>query len=168
MQWRTPNKTRKKVKWKATSRSRDRVPRMPLELLSHRPAQKKTHRLFSPSSTSDVSEVPKNGKRSLSENKEPQKPNLRVFPHNHDVGRIDDWGLGPLSGKSETFRDISDDIILFVSSKRRCREVRNFAPSLIFNPFTTPEKTSCAELAGRGFTNGFSARKVLGLSRNPK
>ena len=40
---------------------------------------------------------------------------------------------------------ISGDIILFVSSKRRCLEARNFAVIFIFIPFTTCEKTSFTE-----------------------
>ena len=40
------------------------------------------------------------------------------------------------------FGRISGDIILFVSSKQRRLEARNFAVILIFNPFTTYEKTS--------------------------
>ena len=54
---------------------------------------------------------------------------------------------------------ISGDIILFVSSKRRCLEARNFAVIFIFIPFTTCEKTSFTEQAGRNFTNSFSGPK---------
>ena len=43
------------------------------------------------------------------------------------------------------FGHISGDIILFVSSKRRRLEARNFAVILIFIPFTTYEKTSFTE-----------------------
>ena len=43
------------------------------------------------------------------------------------------------------FRRISGDMILFVSSKRRRLEERNFAVILIFIPFTTYEKTSFTE-----------------------
>ena len=43
------------------------------------------------------------------------------------------------------FGGISGDIILFVSSKRRRLEARNFAVILIFIPFTTYEKTSFTE-----------------------
>ena len=57
------------------------------------------------------------------------------------------------------FGRISGDIILFVSSKRRRNEARNFAVILIFIPFTTYEKTSFTEKAGRSFTNGFSGSK---------
>ena len=56
------------------------------------------------------------------------------------------------------FGRISDDIILFVSSKRRRIEARNFAVILIFIPFPTYEKTSFTEKAGR-FTNSFSGPK---------
>ena len=58
------------------------------------------------------------------------------------------------------FGRISGDLILFVSSKWRRLEARNFAVILIVIPFTTYQKTSFTELAGRSFTNGFS-----GLSR---
>ena len=57
------------------------------------------------------------------------------------------------------FGRISGDIILFVSSKRRRLEARNLAVILIFIPFTTYEKTSFTEKAGRSFTNGFSGPK---------
>ena len=43
------------------------------------------------------------------------------------------------------FGCISGDIILFVSSKRRRVEARNFAIIFIFIPFTTYEKTSFTE-----------------------
>ena len=43
------------------------------------------------------------------------------------------------------FGRISGDTILFVSSKRRRLEARNFAVILIFIPFTTYEKTSFTE-----------------------
>ena len=54
------------------------------------------------------------------------------------------------------FGHVSGDIILFVSSKRRRLEARNFAVTLIFIPFTTYEKTSFTESAGRSSRNGFS------------
>ena len=57
------------------------------------------------------------------------------------------------------FGRISGDIILFVSSKLRRLEARNFAVIFIFIPFTTYEKTSFTEQAGRSFTNGFSGLK---------
>ena len=50
-------------------------------------------------------------------------------------------------------------VILSVSSKRRRLEARNFAVILIYTPFTTYEKTSFKELAGRSFTNGFLGPK---------
>ena len=69
---------------------------------------------------------------------------------------------GPCFSKvPKLFGRISGDIILFVSSKLRRLEARNFAVIFIFVPFTTYEKTSFTEQAGRSFTNGFS-----GLSRN--
>ena len=40
---------------------------------------------------------------------------------------------------------ISGDIILFVSSKRRLLEARDFVVILIFSPFATYEKTSFTE-----------------------
>ena len=43
------------------------------------------------------------------------------------------------------FGPISGDRILFVSSKRRRLEARNFAVIFIFIPFTTYEKTSFTE-----------------------
>ena len=43
------------------------------------------------------------------------------------------------------FGRISGDIILFVSSKRRRVEARNFAVIFIFISFTTYEKTSFTE-----------------------
>ena len=43
------------------------------------------------------------------------------------------------------FGRISVDIILFVSSKRRRLEARNFAVIFIFIPFTTREKISFTE-----------------------
>ena len=57
------------------------------------------------------------------------------------------------------FGRISGDIILFVSSTRRRLEARNFAVIFIFIPFTTYEKTSFTEYAGRSFTTGFSGQK---------
>ena len=62
-------------------------------------------------------------------------------------------GQGLVSRKARIF---AGDIILFVSSKRRSPVTRNFAVILTFTPFTTYEKTSLAEWAGRSFTNGFS------------
>ena len=43
------------------------------------------------------------------------------------------------------FGRISGDTILFVSSKRRRLEARNFAVIFVFIPFTTYEKTSFTE-----------------------
>ena len=57
---------------------------------------------------------------------------------------------------------ISGDIILYVSSKLRPLEARNFAVIFIFNPFTTYEKTSFTEWAGLSLRMAFQARKVLG------
>ena len=52
---------------------------------------------------------------------------------------------GPFLESPETFRAYSGDIILFVSSKRRRLEARNFAVIFIFISFTTYEKTSFTE-----------------------
>ena len=94
-------------------------------------------------------------------------PNIRCCP-----GRLwfrpcilcvpDGCGSAPgacFSKVPKLFGRISGDIILFVSSKRRRLEARNFAVILIFIPFTTYEKTSFTEKAGRSFTNGFSGPK---------
>ena len=67
---------------------------------------------------------------------------------------------GPVSRKSRNGH-ISGRIILFLCSKRRRLEARNFAVILIYIPFTTYEKTSFTELAGRSFTNGFSGPKCF-------
>ena len=53
----------------------------------------------------------------------------------------------------------SGDMILFVSSKPRRLQPRNFAVILIFTPFTSYQKTSFTERAGRTFRNGFSGPK---------
>ena len=50
-----------------------------------------------------------------------------------------------LSKVPKRFGRISRDIILFVSSKRRRLEARNFAVIFIFIPLTTYEKTSFTE-----------------------
>jgi len=70
-------------------------------------------------------------------------------------------GPGPVSRKSRNF---SAEIIIFVSSKRRCSESRNLAVTLSFIPLTTYEKTSFTEKAGRSFTNGFSGSLRLVFS----
>jgi len=69
------------------------------------------------------------------------------------------WPGACFSKVSKLLGRISGDIILFVSSKRRRFEARNFAVILIFTPFTTYEKTSFTEQAGRSFTNDFSGPK---------
>ena len=53
----------------------------------------------------------------------------------------------PVSRKSRKFSGImiSGDIILFVSSKRRRLEARNFAVIFVLISFTTYEKTSLME-----------------------
>ena len=72
------------------------------------------------------------------------------FPHGWDTSQ------GPVSRKSRNF---SSDIILFASWKRKRSKTRNFAVILIFLPFTSCEKTSFTEQAGRSFTDGFSDPK---------
>ena len=57
------------------------------------------------------------------------------------------------------FGRISGDIILFVSSKQRPLEARNFEVILIFIRFTKYEKTSFTEQASRSFTNSFPGPK---------
>ena len=61
------------------------------------------------------------------------------------------------------FSKVSKVPKVLVSSKRRRLEARNFAVILIFiPPFTTYEKTSFTEQAGRSFTHGFSGRSRNG------
>ena len=56
-----------------------------------------------------------------------------------------DLEVTPGARFSKAPKRISGDIILFVSSKRRRLEERNFAVIFIFIPFTTYEKTSFTE-----------------------
>ena len=70
------------------------------------------------------------------------------------------WSGARFSKVPKLFGPISCDRILFVSSKRRRLEARNFAAIFIFIPFTTYEKTRFTEYAGRNFTNGFSGPKT--------
>ena len=59
---------------------------------------------------------------------------------------ISPYGPGACFSKvPKLFGRISGDIILFVSSKRRRLEARNFAVIFIFIPFTTCEKISFTE-----------------------
>ena len=67
--------------------------------------------------------------------------------------------LGPVSRKSRHF---SADIVLFVSSKPRLLEARNFALILIFNHFTTYEKTALQNKWVAVLRMAFRARKVFG------
>ena len=69
------------------------------------------------------------------------------------------WPGARFSKLLKLFRQLLGDIILFVSSKQRRLEARNFAVILIFVPFTTYQKTSFTEYAGRNFRNGFSGPK---------
>ena len=65
------------------------------------------------------------------------------------------------------FGRISGDIILFVSSKRRRLEVRNFAVIFIYIPFTTYEKTQLYRVSRSEFYEWlFCPEKFSGLSRN--
>ena len=74
---------------------------------------------------------------------------------------------GRFSKVLKLFGRISGDIILFVSSKGRRLEARNFTVIIILIPFTTYEKTSFTEYVGRSLTNGFSLpEKFSGLSRH--
>ena len=78
----------------------------------------------------------------------------------HLLSNMQVWGPGACFSKvPKLFGPISGDLILFVSSKRRRLEARNFAVIFIFIPFTTYEKTSFTESAGRSLTNGFSGPK---------
>ena len=61
------------------------------------------------------------------------------------------WKEVPVCRGPKLFGHISGDIILFVSSKRRGLEARNFAVILNLIPFTTYEKTSFAEWVGSEF-----------------
>ena len=72
------------------------------------------------------------------------------------LARFEDTGLGLLvraelrpgacfSKAPKLFGRISEEIILFVSSKRRRLETRNFAVIVTFIPLTTYEKTSFTE-----------------------
>ena len=72
------------------------------------------------------------------------------------LARFEDTGLGLLvraelrpgdcfSKAPKLFGRISEEIILFVSSKRRRLEARNFAVIVTFIPLTTYEKTSFTE-----------------------
>ena len=61
------------------------------------------------------------------------------------------------------FGSISGDIILFLSSKRRRLEVRNFAVIFIFIPFTTYEKKTALQNKEVGVLGmAFRAGKVFG------
>jgi len=70
----------------------------------------------------------------------------------------------PFLESPETFRVFFEwhfVLILFVSSKQRRLEARNFAVIWIFIPFTTYEKTSFTEWTSRSFMNGFLGPKSL-------
>ena len=62
---------------------------------------------------------------------------------------------------------ISGDIILFVSSKRKRLEARNFAVIFILILITIYWKTRFTEKAGRGFKSGFSGAKSSRDFREP-
>ena len=80
---------------------------------------------------------------------------------NRSTGRKPLGAGARFSKVPKLFGHISGRIILFVCSKRRRLEARNFAVILIYIPFTTYEKTSFTELAGRSFTNCFSDPKCF-------
>ena len=91
---------------------------------------------------------------------------LAVFPKATDLCSLwtDELQCRPgacFSKVPKLFGWISGDIILFVSSKQRCLEARNFAVLLIFIPFTTYENTSFTEKVSQSFMNGFSSPKSL-------
>ena len=66
--------------------------------------------------------------------------------------------LVPVSQKSRNF---SDDLILFVSSKRRRSETRNFASTLFF-PFTNYERPALQNKRAGVLRKAFRARKIFG------
>ena len=72
---------------------------------------------------------------------------LRVaFPARKVLGAFEKRAPGACFSKvPKPFGRISGDIILFVSSKRRRLEARNFAVIFVFIAFTTYEKTSFTE-----------------------
>ena len=63
-------------------------------------------------------------------------------PRAKDSTKVTTRDLGPVSRKT---RNLSGEVILFVSSKRKCSVSQNFAVILIFIPFTTYKKTSFTE-----------------------
>ena len=68
------------------------------------------------------------------------------FSFSTNSTRLCNWGPGACFSKvPKLFGRISCDIILYVSSKRRRLEARNFAVIFIFIPFTTHKKTSFTE-----------------------
>ena len=73
---------------------------------------------------------------------------LGTFVKRNKTQLRDYMTIGPgacFSKVPKLFGHISGDIILYVSSKLRRLEARNFAAIFIFNPFTTYEKTSFTE-----------------------
>ena len=70
------------------------------------------------------------------------------------------FGQEPISRKSRIFSSAFrvTQFSLYLQSEGVSRHL-NFAVILIFIPFTTHEKTSFPEEAGRSFTNGFSGPK---------
>ena len=82
----------------------------------------------------------------LRPNSRPTQPSAPIWPDSSTGGALHrnrrDRGSNPRSGACfskvpKLFGRISGDIILFVSSKRRRLEARNFAVIFIFIPFTT-------------------------------
>ena len=79
------------------------------------------------------------------------------------VSRVREYSRTQSSGACfskvpKLFGSISGDIILFVSSKRRRLEARNFAVIFIFIPFTTYEKNQLYRIR----RSEFRLRKVFG------
>ena len=92
----------------------------------------------------------------------------RTPAHQRDLKRFLATKPGACFSKvPKLFGRISGDIILFVSSKRKRLEARNFAVIFIFTPFTTYEKTSFAGRSRTYFYEWlFGHEKFSGLSRN--
>ena len=79
----------------------------------------------------------------------------------------DNWKPGARFSKvRKLFKCISDDIILFVSSKRRHREARNFAVILNLFPLQHMKRPALQNLRVVVLRMAFRARKFSELSRN--
>ena len=113
-------------------------------------------------------------------NKKKMKDRLSLCSNNQQDESV--WSsqflLGPLKQLRERprarfskvpklFGHISGRIILFVCSKRRRLEARNFAVILIYIPFTTYEKKQLYRISGSQFYEWlFGPEMFSGLSRN--